>query len=529
MNLFNRFKKCFNMKDPDKRTVLFLSLVLAITVAAIFLVWSTFVVTEESLIFSIAWVAGFGFLFLNVVYIFLLSLAHPFLKLPLLKEAYIKQFPKVALVYPIRNETCGTFERIHYSLSGNKLPNLDLWILSDSSEEYVLFEDELVAKLREIYGTRVYYRRRLKPIERKQGNMAEFLHSHPEYSYLYVADADGMVPKGVILKLLRKAEDPQNQDVAIFQCSIRIAHARTWYARFERIGTSFAQRLYFTTMQAVFGRVISFGHHHLARTKILRKIKLPVGLLSHDNWDSVLLDQLGYRVAFCPDVIAFDEAPSNYLEATARARRWAQGTLQGLPLVFKPGITPASRFFAFYGIYLYFSDLVFFFWVILGILAHSELTGRLIHFQIDEIWLGLFTNSFVKWVLFFTMGVIVFHKLVIVKTWQDFGHYLYELFFSTLIILNNFFYVPLHLVTLPLRKLHWNPMKKNPLAELRFSDALKHLWAGTLFGALGFYFCTQQTPYFVWQATPLLISLTFSIPLVYGTAKSVPKQFMTWI
>ena len=136
-----------------------------------------------------------------------------------------------------------------------------------------------------------------------------------------------MVPKGTLLKLLKKALHPENRDIAIFQAFVQIAHAATWYARLEKIGADLSQRFSFTAFQAVFGRTISFGHHHLARAALLKKIRLPKGLLSHDNWDTVLLDQMGYRVAFCPDVYAFDEAPTNYLEARARSRRWSQGTL----------------------------------------------------------------------------------------------------------------------------------------------------------------------------------------------------------
>jgi len=517
------------MRKEDKKTMLFLAAASAITTFLVTLVWKKIIFTHETWVFSVVWIAGFGFLCFNVSYIFLISLLYPFVKTPILKETFVKHLPKTALLYPVRNEDHGLFERIDYSLSGNKHFNLDLWILSDSDAQYEPHEQMLVSRLKEKYGEKIHYRRRIQPVERKQGNMQEFLNSHPEYTYIYVADADGMVPQGVILRLLRKAEHTENRDIAIFQCSIRIAHATTWFARFEKIGGDFSQRLNFSTVQAVFGRLISFGHHHLARTEALRKLRLPKGLLSHDNWDTVLLDQMGYRVVFCPDVIAFDEAPSNYLEATARTHRWAQGTFQGWPLIFKPGISLASRFFAFYGIYLYLSDLVFFCWVILGILAHSAPTGELIHFEIDSIWFQFYTNSLIKWVLFFTMGIIVFHKVVAIKTWREFGQYLYELFFSTLVILNNFLYVPLHIITLPLRKLRWNPMKKNPFAEVRFMDAVKSLWPGTLLGLFGFYFCSQETPYFVWQATPLLISLTFSIPLVYFTAKSVPKQLRTLI
>jgi len=338
-----------------------------------------------------------------------------------------------------------------------------------------------------------------------------------------------MVPKGALLKLLRKAEHPENQDIAIFQAAIKIAHANTWYARFEGIGTSFAQRFNFTAYQAIFDRTISFGHHHLARTELILKLKLPKGLLSHDNWDTVLLDGMGYRVAFCTDVHAFDEAPSSYLEARARSRRWAQGTLQGIPLVFMPGISLASRLLAFHGIYLYIADLVFFFWVILGVLAHSCVAGELIHFQVDSIWFGLVTNSVLKWTFVFSVGVVFFHKLGILKTPKDLRAYAYELLLSTLLTLNNFIYAPLDILSIPFRKIYWKPMSKNPFSKACFKNTVKNLWPGTAFGVIALYFCIFQTPYFVWQASPLLTSLILSIPVAYWTARSMPERFKAWI
>ncbi len=517
------------MKQENRIAFIFFASVLALTGFATWFVSSAIIFTDETSAVSIIWLAGFAFLFANIVYLFLLAAAYPFLRFPVLKETFIKRLPKTALVYPVRNEDHGLFERIDYSFSGNRIPDMDLWILSDSVPEYEPKEQELVARLKEKYGDRVFYRRREVAFERKQGNLKEFLHSHPEYSYLYVADADSMVPRGVILKLLKKAEHHANRDIAIFQCFVKIAHAKTWYARFEKIGTAFAQRFNFTTVQALFGRSISFGHHHLVRTNLFGAIKLPKGLLSHDNWDTVLLDQMGHRVAFCPDVFAFDEAPSNYLEARARSKRWAQGTLQGWPLIFKTGISLTSRLLAAYGLYLYIADLVFFGWVILGLLAHSAPTGELIHFQIDWILMGLFTNSRLLGVLVFSLGVTLFHKIVILRNLRDVREYFYELFLSTLITLNNFFYVPLDIATLPLRKLHWRPMKKNPLEKISFMDTARNLWPGTLVGLAGLYFCTHETPYFVWQTTPILLSLIFSIFSVYLTSRSVPEVFSPWI
>jgi len=511
------------------RTILFLGVVAVMTLAGVGLVSSTLVMTPETFMISAVWLAGFGFLFFNVSYLFVLSMVRPFLKVPLLKETYVKEFPKIALVYPVRNETHGLFERTHYSFSGNKLPRTDLWILSDSSAEHEPYEREVVDRLSIEHTGHIYYRRRAKPVERKQGNLAEFLKFHHEYTYIYVCDADGMVPEGTLLKLLRKAEHPANRDIAIFQAFVRIAHACTWYSRFERIGTNFAQKFNFLAYQAIFGRTISFGHHHLARTEMVRKIKLPKGLLSHDNWDTALLDRMGQRVAFCGDVHAFDEAPANYLEARARSRRWAQGTLQGIPLIFMPGITLASRFLAFYGIYLYVADLVFIFWLVLGGLLHSCAAGELIHFQIDSIWLGSFTNSVLKWVLIFSIAVVYLHKLSVLRTLKDLREHGYEWALSTLLTLNNSVYTLLDVVGIPLRKLHWRPMRKDPSAGVSFGRVARTLWFGSVAGVYGFYFFMFQTPYFVWQATPILVSLVLSIPVAYGTAKRVPQELRGWI
>ena len=509
-----------NQKNFGK---IFILGVLTTTVIVTFFVWRSLIVTDETFVISLIWLIGFVFLFFNVIYLFFLSLMALFIKAPRLHEVFIRNFPKTALLYPVRNETHGLFERIDYSMSGNRLPGLDLWILSDSDAGYEAFERTIYRRLLEKYPGRVFYRRREVPVERKQGNIQEFLRSNPQYPYIYVADADSMVPKGVVLKLLKKAENPENQDIVIFQCFVRIAHAKSWYAFFEKIGSEFSQRLNFTTLQALFGKSISFGHHQLVRAHIFSTIEVPKGVLSHDNWDTALLDEKKYRVAFCPEAIAYDEAPSHYLESKVRAKRWAQGTLQGWPLIFKSGISFPVRFLIFYGIYLYLADIVFFLWVILGLFIHSIYVGQILNIEVDSIWMNLFTNQFLNGILFFTFAVTFLHKFLVIRSLKEVFHYLYEILFSTLVLLNNFFYGPLNLVSLLFRKLGWKPMNKNPFAELRFQDCMKALWPGTLMGIGILIFCLSKTPYFIWQITPILVSLILSIPLVYLSGKPVPR------
>ncbi|MBI4970248.1 MAG: hypothetical protein HZC17_00190 [Candidatus Omnitrophica bacterium] len=268
-------------------------------------------------------------------------------------------------------------------------------------------------------------------------------------------------------------------------------------------------------------RAISFGHQCLIRLKMFRRIDLPKGLLSHDNWDTALLDQKGFRTVFVDDVETYDEAPAHYLEARKRESRWAKGTLQGWPLIFMTGLTPQTRFLSFYSIYCYLAQPVFFFWVLLGLLSQSFYAGELMSFKTDAFWFGIFVNRTLFLILLFSLTVIFFHKLVLVRNVPDFKKFLFETGLSFLISGGNFLYATWDLLTMPFKKLAWRPMSKDPYEKLKFSDAAKQLIPGTLLGFFGFWYLFEGTPNPQWSFIPLFVSFMFSIPAVYLSAKSI--------
>lgn len=508
------------MGKQNAKSILFLSSLIFLTALGVFLVGRELLI-QEGEIFPWLWLLGFAFLYMNIVYLFLISIASLFIKNRNFPEIYIKYFPKTALCYFLRNEdTRLVYERMDSTLLGNRLPNLDFWILSDSDPEHESHELELLGRLRNKYGNRIYYRRRHEPYERKQGNIREFVESHPEYEFLYMCDADSHVPKGTVLKLLKKAAHLENQDIAIFQTFIKTRNAKTYYARFEGIAQETSQRLYFKTLQAIFGQSISFGHQCLAKRELLQRIHLPKGLLSHDNWDTALLDKMGYRVVFCKDVTTFDEVPANYVEARRRESRWSHGTLQGFPILFMKDLNPAVRFLTFYGIYCYLAQPIFLAWVFLGFLSQSYFTGALLSFRTDSVFFGRFINEGVYIMLLASLGVIFFHKLVIVKTWEGFKNFAYELFFSIFIYSGNFFYATLDLLSLPFKKLVWHPMKKNPFEKLELKQAVKVLLPGTVVGLLGIWYLLAGTPFPKLSSMPILLSLGLGIPIAYFSSKS---------
>lgn len=506
------------MNREQRNFWLFLAGIMGVTVVTALAIFKEMLIGRNEII-PWLWISGFAVLFFNVAYTSGLALLSLFAKDSYLPEVFVKEFPRTALCYFVRNESKGLYERMLWSFGNSRIPGVSYWLLSDSDETEEPCEKDLIRRLESKLGRTIHYRRRQEPLERKQGNIREFVENHPEYDFLYICDADSLVPKGTLLKLIRKALHPANEDVAIFQTFIRTAHAKTLYAKFEGIASESSQSIYFKTIQAFFGRAISFGHQLLARRACLEQIRLPKGLLSHDNWDTALLDQMGLKVAYCPDVASFDEAPANYLEARAREARWAQGTLQGIPILSLKGLTEVTRFLAFYGIYCYLMQPVFLFWVLGGLFAQSFMMGELMSFKTDFAWFGFPMNATLLSILATSLFLVFFHKAVIVKTKDDLKRFAYEIFFSALIYSGNFLYASLDLFSLPFRKLIWRPMRKDPFEKISFSTAFEKLWLGTLTGALGCWYLLFGTPAPQWSLLPVLVSLAFSVPLVYFSAK----------
>lgn len=500
----------------------YLGLILVLTFGMSFIMTGMLVFDGETFLYTGFWLLCFAFLTFNLNYMLAASLYHRWLPLPVLAERPLENFPLTAVIYPVKNESYGLYERIRYSLSSTQELPFDLWLLSDSNDETAAgYEQEVLSKLRKEFGAeKIRYRRRLHPFEKKQGNVMSWAHAHPEYAYFFVCDADTMIPPKTLEKLLRKAEHPQNADIAIFQSLLEIVHAKTYFAKFQAISTRLAQRLYSHVNQAIFKRHVSFGHGCLFRMGPFLKLRLPKGIWSHDIWDMALLDQMGYRTVFCPDVISYDEVPADYLELLSRNRRWAKGTLQAWPLILKPGISLATRFYVAYGIYVFIVQPVFFFWILASFWAASASTGVMLKFQQYAFLGGTLLDVELAGMAVFSLVVVFFHKLTLCRSFHDFREVIHEIFLSTLISLNDVFYQTMDILLLPFHKKGWVPAKKDPVSSIRLKHALQTLWPSTLLGLTGIYFGLNQSPQWAVAAMPFLISFTFIIPLTYATAQT---------
>jgi membrane glycosyltransferase len=91
--------------------------------------------------------------------------------------------------------------------------------------------------------------------------------------------------------------------------------------------------------------------------------------------EAALLARAGWRVRLDPDLGgSFEEGPETLLSFAKRDRRWCQGNLQHLRLLFAPGLKPWSRFVFAQGIFAYLLPVLWFALVALALLDGS--TGR---------------------------------------------------------------------------------------------------------------------------------------------------------
>ncbi len=518
--LFKTVMSRYSFKRFSINPVIFLVLTVLLTFSLTY-TCSLFIVWEEgNLLYPSIWISGFTVLVFDLVLHVLCAILYPITKSYILKETDLESIPACAIVYPVRNESVGLYERILYTLENNNLPNVTLCFLSDSSPEYFEYESSTVSRLRKKFGEkRIYYWHRPIPYDAKPGNIKGwFKHHHQEYKYFFVCDADSMLPRGALLKLLRKAEHPENSDVGIFQTHIEVAHAKTLFSKHQALGVHISQRLYTDVKQRIFGTALSFGHGNLIRTSAFLLINVPPGVLSHDIWDMTLLNQKGYKTIFCPDVISYEEVPSNYLEMRRRDRRWIKGNFQSAPLLFKRGLSLGTRFYLFYGVFMYTSQPIFLSWIIFSVFGNSTVFGQFLFFKPI---MGSGMNPLFIEVYYFTIfiiGLVFLHKFLFCKTPKDIMYVIKEIMLSTIISLNNIVYHTIDIIFIAFKKIRWVPMKKDPYGTLTLNKTVRHMWPGTFIGIWLTYFVFNYCPSVTILIFPILISFVSSIPIIYITS-----------
>jgi membrane glycosyltransferase len=234
-----------------------------------------------------------------------------------------------------------------------------LFVLSDTrSADRAADEARAAAVLRYEAppGIGVHYRRRLEPVDRKLGNIRDWVETHgADWPAMIVLDADSLMSGRALVQLADAlASDPS---AGLIQTVPRIIGAETVFARLQ----AFSHAAHGGPVAAGFAAVCGdagnyFGHNAILRTRAFAQAATlpplpgwfggkPAGLiLSHDFVEAALLRRAGWGVRVMPTITeSFEETPPTLVDHALRDRRWCRGNLQHLRLLGAAGLHPLSR------------------------------------------------------------------------------------------------------------------------------------------------------------------------------------------
>lgn len=298
------------------------------------------------------------------------------------------QLASTAIVMPVFNEDVSrVFEAVRVIFrsvqAAGKLDHFDFFILSDSDKPNQWIQEEVawaeLCKQVDGFGN-IFYRKRRQAINKKAGNIADFLRRWGKsYRYMVVLDADSVMTGGALIQLVGLME--KNPNVGIIQTAPRLVYGETLYARIQ----SFANRLYSPLYLAGINYWQQhegnyWGHNAIIRVQpFMDHCSLPVlpgsepfggRILSHDFVEAALIAKAGWAVWLAHDIEgSYEESPPTLIDSAKRDRRWCQGNMQHTWLLTARAFRPANRFHLFMGVMGYISSPL---WLLFLILFMAE-------------------------------------------------------------------------------------------------------------------------------------------------------------
>jgi membrane glycosyltransferase len=286
---------------------------------------------------------------------------------------------RTAIVMPICQEPVervfAGLKAIHQSLERTgHLAHFDFFIISDSYDPGTAVEEEeaWAEWCRAVNGfDRIFYRRRRVRQKRKSGNVADFCRRWGrQYRYMIVLDADSVMAGDTLVKLVRMME--QHPEAGMIQTAPSAVNRRSLFARVQQFasrvyGPMFAAGLHFWQL----GDGQYWGHNtiiriapfmdHCGLPRLPGKPPLGGEIMSHDFVEAALMGRAGWTLWLAYDLGgSYEEVPSTLLEEMKRDRRWCQGNLQHLRLLFSEGLFGAHRALFINGVLSYVSALLWF-------------------------------------------------------------------------------------------------------------------------------------------------------------------------
>ncbi|MFH1557339.1 MAG: glucans biosynthesis glucosyltransferase MdoH [Pseudomonadota bacterium] len=462
---------------------------------------------------------------------------------------------RTALLMPCYNESPArvmaglqaTYESLLATGQGDRF---DVFILSDTTDPDVWVAEEagyLALRARTGGEGHLFYRRRAKNIDRKAGNIGEWVTRFGgAYESMIVLDADSVMTGDAIVRLAAAME--QNPGVGLIQTLPIIVGGRTLFARLQQ----FAGRLYGPLLAHGLswwhGSDSNYwGHNAIIRTRAFAqcaglphlKGRKPFGghILSHDFVEAALIRRGGWAVHMVPGLEgSYEEGPPSLTDLAVRDRRWCQGNLQHAAVLPARGLAFVSRLHLLTGIGSYITAPLWLAMLTAGLLV--SLQGRFVPPDYFPSQFSLFPSWPAQdpvraaWVFVGTMSVLLAPKLIAYvlmlldgRRRRGFGGGILTFLGVLLETLLSGLMAPIMMIIqsaavasiLMGRDSGWQPQRRDD-GSVPLGALLQRYGFHTLLGiALGVVAYLIAAPLFWWMS-PVILGLVLAVPLVALTA-----------
>lgn len=549
----------------QKRRATFFSLVFLTTLAGVWLMTDFLMHTGGNLNgLEIAMVAVFAPLFYQLVTGFWLAFMGLYLKIsnrkdPLDLSNALKpedhEAPldgSVGIIMPVYNEdVTRVFEGlrvIYESLEATgQLKNFDFFVLSDSDSPNKWIEEETawleLCKQLNAFG-KIFYRKRRKPINRKSGNVSDFCRRWGKrYRYMLVLDADSVMSGETMVQMTRIMD--KFPSIGILQTAPRVFGAETLFGRVMQFagaiyGGPFMSGLNYMQM----GDATFWGHNAIIRLAPFIEYcalpelpgKEPFGgrILSHDFVEAALMRKAGWFVFLLPvNEGSYEEGPPTLIDTLKRDRRWCQGNMQHIWLLFAKGWKPISRLNFLHGILSYVaSPLWFAFLVLATILAGVKGFNDVVIRPSGTVLLVLTII-----LLFLPKLAIMLHEMCRRDAKREYGGRLKvvagcvvdTVFFSLLAPILMIFHSKFVVFTLTGKGVKWAAQRRKSDDSIDWQESIQNFGGVTIMALLWMAIAITQSPTFFFWILPVLLGVASSIPFSILTSSNLwrDKLFFT--
>ena len=463
---------------------------------------------------------------------------------------------RTAILVPVFAEDMGrvgaglraTFESL---AATGQLDRFDFFLLSDTQDPDRWVDEEVAwATLCRDLGAqgRLFYRRRHVNLKRKSGNVADFVRRWgAHYRYMVVFDADSVMNGQALVRLVNMMEDSPR--VGLIQTLPQPMGQHTLFARMLQFtghayGPIFAAGLHFWQL----GDGPFWGHNAIIRIEAFRRHcglprlpgRPPLGgdILSHDFVESALLRSGGWTVWLAHDLPgSYEELPPTLLAAMQRDRRWCQGNLQHLRLLFAEGLFPAHRALFINGIMSYVSALL---WLVFLLLSSGQAVWQALTppdyfpsgpalFPQWPVWQPQWALLLIvaTAVILFAPKLLAVTLIVVQRRAGQFGGALRlftsaitETLLSALLApVQAVFHAKFVLFTLLGQQVGWGAQARGD-ASTGWREALRYHGFATVFAGLWGLGVFWLNPGFFWWLLPVLAALLLAIPVSVLSSRS---------